>query len=216
MPLEHCCFISYRHHEDNELSQRFIQELCIALHNELSVRSELDIFVDRAGMRGGNFVDPKLARALCTSACMLVIYTPTYFSKNHTYCAREYRAMESLEQLRLERLAHPVGKEHGLIIPVVFRGADSLPAEISAKRHYYTFERFSLASRSLVKSPQFQPNIANLVQDIHLRMQMMGPMSDELTCDCDKFAFPSEDEVKIWLDKIITPVLPFPLRARTP
>ena len=83
---------------------RKIDDLCAALRNELAVMIEEDIFIDRERMRGGTLFDPSLARALCKSVCMVVIYTPTYFSKKHSYCAREYRAMETLEQQRLVRL----------------------------------------------------------------------------------------------------------------
>jgi hypothetical protein len=101
MPFKHACFISYRRHEQSELSERFIADLCSAVRNELAVLLDEDLYIDRERLRGGAFFNPALADALCKSVCMIVVYTPTYFSREHLYCAREYLAMEKLEKTRL-------------------------------------------------------------------------------------------------------------------
>jgi TIR domain-containing protein len=160
MPFEHACFISYRHHEQSQLAERFILDLSEALRNELTLMIEEDIFVDRERMKGGMFFNPALAHALCKSVCMIVVYTPTYFSRVHTYCAREYRAMEMLEKARLIRLKDQRGREAGLIIPIILRGLESLPDAIRAQRHYYTFERFCLSSRELARNRQFEDRVS--------------------------------------------------------
>jgi hypothetical protein len=212
MPFEHSCFISYRNHEQSAVAEKFITDLCEALRNELVMRTETDIFVDREGIRGGDIIDPALSRALCTSACLVAVYTPVYFSKQKSYCAREYFAMEFLEKQRLARLSKPLGKEFGLIIPIVLRGA--LPDEIKKKRRSFNFEHFSLVSKSISKNRHFEPHIREIADAICQRTKMLNATSEDLTCDCDNFIFPTEDEVRPWLDSIVTPPAPFPLRTR--
>jgi len=213
MPFQHSCFISYRNHEQSQIAERFIADLCEALRNELALRIEEDLFVDREGLRAGALYNPALARALCQSVCMIVVYTPTYFSKRHTYCAREYHAMETLEQKRLTRLQRQLDREHGLIIPIVLRGEDVLPGAIRNTRHYYTFERFSLTSRSLARNAAFEREIRNIAAAVHSRWQMFAPIADAITCDCDAFDLPSEADIQSWLDQMIQPTSPFPFRA---
>jgi hypothetical protein len=217
MSLEYPCFISYRNHEQSEIAERFILDLYAALRNELALRIEADLFLDRERIRGGAFYNPVVARALCKSACMIVVYTPTYFSRTHLYCAREYRAMETLEQERLARLQKQLSKEYGLIIPIVLRGMDLLPAFISANRHYYSFERFSLTSRTLARNPTFEKEIRAIAKDVHDRWQMFAAIGDDLTCRCDEFDLPTEDEIKRWLSTMTQPIgttvsAPFPFR----
>lgn len=53
MPFQHPCFISYRDHEQSEIAEQFIADLYKALRNELALRIEEDLFVDRKGLRAG-------------------------------------------------------------------------------------------------------------------------------------------------------------------
>jgi hypothetical protein len=213
MPFEHACFISYRHHDQSQLAKKFVSDLCTALRNELALMIEEDLFIDRERMRVGTFFNASLARALCKSMCMIVIYTPTYFSRNHLYCTREYRAMENLERQRLTRLDTPLSRECGLIIPIVLRGEETLPEDIRANRHYYSFERFSLTSRELSRNRQFEEQVRQIAVVIHQRKQLLYPLGADMTHNCDSFNFPSEDEVRPWLEEVVAPISPFPFRA---
>jgi hypothetical protein len=219
MPFKHACFISYRHHEQSELAERFISDLCRAVLNELIPLLDASLYllrehlyIDREGLRGAELYNPSLADALCKSACMIVVYTPTYFSPAHLYCTREYLAMEKLEKARLARVSDLHGHDKGLIIPIILRGETSLPATIRAHRHYYTFERFSLAGRVLARNRQFEGSIRQIASVIHERMQMLAPLADELTCDCESFTLPTQEEARHWLENVIPSTIPFPLR----
>jgi hypothetical protein len=208
--FEYSCFISYRHHEQNEIADKFIADLYQALRNELQLTtgsnpSEPSI--------SGTFDNPLLARKLCRSACMVVVYTPSYFSRTHLYCARQYRAMEQLEKIRLTHLRGTV-KEHGLIIPIILRGADALPAAIKSERQCYNFDRFSLASRRLAENPEFESAIKEIVNVISKRWENLESMSDDLTSGCDNFELPSEAEIQPWLNAMIQPISPFPFPRR--
>jgi hypothetical protein len=214
MPFQYACFVSYRHLEHNPLAERFIDDLSAALQGELGVWMEEQLFVDSERMRGGTFFNPTLADALCRSVCMLVVYTPNYFSLNHVYCAREYRAMEKLEAMRLARLQAPRQFE-GLIIPVILRGAEYLPQTIRDRRQYYSFERFSLRSRKIARDAQFERYVREIAKSIHRRKIVLGPLADEFTCDCHNFAFPTEEEVRPWvanIEKMMTSANSFPFR----
>jgi hypothetical protein len=136
MPIKHACFISYRHGQ-RKLAERIINDLSDALASELEAWLEQDVYVDRERLKGGEFYNEALAQALCESVCMILIFTPTYFSIDHTFCAREYKAMERLEEQRFQALGGRVDKRRGLIIPIVFRGEDYLPKEIKERRLYY-------------------------------------------------------------------------------
>jgi len=213
MPFEHACFISYRHHEQSALAEKFIEELCAALRSELSVLIEEDIYIDRNRMRGGTFFNTALAVALCKSVCMIVVFTPTYFSKKHPYCAREFRAMETLEKKRLDRMREGLKAETGLIIPIVLRGEASLPAHIKNARHYYSFERFSLTSRNLSKNPRFEGIVREIAEEVYARKRMLDAVADDVCGDCNDFEFPTEAEIGPWLEAVAAPLTPFPLTA---
>src|ERR1043166_2461049 len=192
MPFEHACFLSYRRHEQSELAERFIADLASALRNELSVMMEEDIFVDRERLSGGVFFNPVLAHALRKSVCMIVIYTPTYFSWTHTYCAREYRAMEKLEGGRLERVGNQQDRTGALIIPVILRGQQTLPPAIRSQRQCYIFEHFALSSQKMARDRQFEARVREIASVIYARKSALAHLADELTCDCHSFAFPTE------------------------
>jgi hypothetical protein len=212
MPFEHACFVSYRHPlEQGELSARFIDDLSSALQSELSGWMNERIFIDRDRMRAGTLFDPALATALCKSICMIVVYTPHYFSTENPFCAREYRAMEQLEQVRLARL--PEAQRHGgLIIPIILRGEEYLPPLIRSERHYYSFERFSLWTRKIARNPQLEPLVRQIAETIQARKSVLAPWSDEFTCDCNTFAFPTEADVMPWLQTMIAVANSFPFR----
>src|SRR4051794_30268202 len=108
MKFRYSCFISYRHGQ-RKLAERIVQDLYDALSSELELLMNEQIYLDRERLKGGNFYNEALATALCQSACMITIFTPTYFDCNHPFCAREYKAMERLEQSRLSAIG-PSGR----------------------------------------------------------------------------------------------------------
>lgn len=214
MDFEHACFISYRHHEQSQLAERFIVDLFDALRDELSMRVEEGIFLDRDRMKGGTLFNPALASALCKSVCMLMIYTPMYFSRKHLYCAREYVAMETLERQRLASLPKGPNRECGLIIPVVLRGGASLPVDVRGSRHFYNFEGFTLTSRALPRNREYGKTVREIADVIADRRRLFAALGESLTCGCESFSFPSEDDVRPWVDRIVAPGSGFPSRGR--
>lgn len=122
--------------------------------------------------------------------------------------------MEKLEEVRLTRLQGQQRRE-GLIIPVILRGEEFLPPVIRDHRHYYSFERFSLRSRKIAHDAQFEPYVRQIAKAIHARKVALAPLADEFTCDCHNFAFPTEEEVRPWvesIEKVTTVANSFPFR----
>jgi TIR domain len=153
MPIKYACFISYRHGQ-RKLAERIINDLYDALESELETWLDEKVYLDRERLKGGDFYNEALAKALCESVCMIMIFTPTYFSADHTFCTREYKAMEKLEEQRFQALGERVDKRRGLIIPIVFRGEDYLPKEIKDRRLYYNFDKFLNERRRNLSSPR--------------------------------------------------------------
>jgi hypothetical protein len=88
--FQYSCFISYRHGQ-GDIKQRFIEEFHRALTAELELLRNERAFVDMERLKGGDFYNEALARALYESATLVLIYQPNYFDTQHPYCAREYR-----------------------------------------------------------------------------------------------------------------------------
>ncbi len=205
MAFQYACFVSYRHHDQSQIAERFILDLCSALRNELAMQLDEDIYVDRQRMQIGTTFNEALASALCRSVCMVMVYTPTYFSRQHLYCAREFKAMEGIEGSRLAHLSERDRREHGLILPVVLRGMGSLPDELRNRRHCYNFERFSLTSRELARNKAFEAEVREMAEVIVQRKRLLDAVGTDMTCNCNQFTFPSEDHVRPWVDQLSKP-----------
>lgn len=211
MPFKHSCFISYRHAQ-KDMVKAFVTDLHEALANEVVPLTDLDVFVDWERLTGGDFFNPALARAVCESVCLIVVFTPTYFSNAHSYCAREYKGMEMLESQRLDSLGDPTDKEHGLIIPIVLRSENSLPQEVKDRRQYHDFTKFSLGERRLTKSREYAPIVRDIAQYIHQRYQALTALPNDPCAGCETFALPTDDEIRPWLTGMLAAPAPFPGR----
>jgi hypothetical protein len=120
--------------------------------------------------------------------------------------------MEMLEVNRLARVNKAVGSESGLIIPIVLRGEGSLPHAIKSKRHYYSFERFSLTAREISKNRQFDALVREIAGVIYARKRMFDGVARDITSLCDEFALPTDEDVHPWLDSIVVTRDIFPFR----
>jgi len=198
MPIQNACFISYRHGQ-HKLMGRFVEQLYEALASELEALTDLKIYFDRERLQGGDFYNPALARSLCESVCMIMIFTPTYFSPEHRYCAREFEAMRSIEARR-------VAGEHGLIIPVVLRNFDDLPESIRTTRQVYRFEQHSVSGRPIIRNKRFDADIRRMAQYISDRIRDVRDDS----FDCGEFRLPSDEDVAglVWSMAASPPAFP--------
>jgi hypothetical protein len=219
MPFEYACFISYRHGQ-RKLVQRIVNDLYDALCSELEAQFGRDaVYLDRDRLQGGDFYNEALATALCQSVCMIVVFTPAYFDHEHTYCTREYKAMERLETERL-RLLPPAYRKHGLIIPIVFRGEKYFPQELKESRQYHNFGDFLLCDPEIWRHPHYASKIkeiADYIADRCSEFRALARQDDPCSC-CEEFTLPTEEEISPWLETIIgseIPKIPFPRREES-
>jgi hypothetical protein len=165
--------------------QRFKTTLADALRCYLEpyFDNEDELFVDTEQLGGGDDLDRKIARAMCESVCMVLIYTPKY--EAHAYTRREYAAMRRLEAERSKWYTLP----SKLIIPVIMtQHPDGLPPEITDS-FYVDFSRFTMATADLKSNPDFLPDIDRMVKRIvthyHYQKKFMPP-----GYDCNQFTLP--------------------------
>src|SRR6267154_1456963 len=128
MALTNACFISYRHVTDERVMADLEQELSSEIQMWLTLPKA--VYRDKSRLAGGQFFNNVLARALCESVCMVVVYIPPYFAPENPYCVREFRAMEEIEKKRLQLLGAKDLDQNGFIIPIICRGWDDFPNAI--------------------------------------------------------------------------------------
>lgn len=193
-PFQYACFVSYCHGQ-HALVKTFVQQFKQALEAELEPLLEHGVYIDFERLEPGFRYNDELGVAICRSLCMVVIYSPTY--EDSPYCLREFEAMVRLESQRVQRLPG-AGQRRGLIIPVVLRGADSVPPQIRQSRHYLDFSQFSLASAEILRHPEYaaaMQRIASTIYEHHLAFRDAGVDVCEA---CDQFRLPAPDEVPPW------------------
>lgn len=210
MPFEYSCFISYRHttqYKGKGYVERFVEELKAEL--ELQVAHE--VYRDIERMKGAEFYQEALAAALCKSLCMVVLFWPSYFSREHTFCAREFKAMEALEAQRLQLLADEAERKNGLIIIIALRNFDLLPKSIRDKRICKDFETYTMLG-DMRGDPAFQKEVVDLSKYIAARVRTFAALNSDPFAECEHFRLPPEQEILSWLEDVIAPTLRLPTR----
>ncbi|MBN2089215.1 toll/interleukin-1 receptor domain-containing protein [candidate division KSB1 bacterium] len=195
--------------------ERFVDDLYEALHNEVLLLTGMDVFLDKTRLAGGEFYNVKLAKSLCQSICLIMIFTPQYFSTNHPYCAREYKAMELLEKARLKNINNNNLPTSGYIIPIILRRGTELPVEIITNRQYYNFSNFMLRDEPLKMHRDYDKiirDIADYIYQRYLEFENAGTDPCEV---CENFELPSEVSIKDWLETVKSTPAPFPGRKET-
>lgn len=194
MPIRYACFISYPHGQ-TDLTKRFIDELKTALAEQVEGWQDEQVYLDEERLKPGYKFNESIARAICESVCMIVVYSPRY--EKHPYCLREYAAMEQLEAKRLSLIGKPELVDKGMIIPVLFRGKDYLPEKIGRRIHYLDFENY-ITPRSIGGDEKYATQIADLARYIYSLFHEMEQSNTDVCVDCDQFRLPAEDQVKPW------------------
>ncbi len=216
MRIKNACFISYCHGQ-NELIKGFIEQLCRALKNYLEPLMDEGVYVDYERLQPGYRFNEALARDICESVCMIVVYYPRY--EQHSYCRREFAAMEIMEEHRKALLgAHLHGR--GFIIPVILTtGADGVPDKIKGALHYSDFSGWTLASSDISRNPDFIPAIKDICTAIHELYELLRQKiaAGNQHMDCVDFRVPAEADAPPWQHGGTVPgPLPFPGRKSAP
>jgi len=200
MPFQYSCFISYRH---ANYKAPYIEWIVEALKEELDQWVDQGVYQD-TDLRGGMLFNPELASALCHSVCMISLYSPKYFRRDHTYCAREYMAMVELEQHRRKFLTDPKEQSKGLVIFVAVRGFNLIPSEIRKERECYNFEPYTMKG-NMRRNPKFKEQVRNIGEYIFERCKAFDSVASQhdLCEGCHGFNLPSEDKIQSLLDSLM-------------
>jgi hypothetical protein len=194
MAFQYACFVSYPHGQF-ELMASFIEQLKSALDAYLDPLLDEQVYIDRQRLQPGYRYNEELAKAICQSVCMVVVYSPKY--ERHEYCVREYEAMVKLEESRRTMLG-PAGRGRGFIIPVILRGGDDIPPRIREHVHYTDFSRFTLATPRLASNPEYVGEIQKIAQVIYDHYRAFADRGANPCADCEAFALPSPSAVAGW------------------
>ncbi len=213
MTLQYSCFISYRNPRIGEnLAQhrKIVTDFYKTLAGELAMHVEEPVYIDKQRLKPGFFFNESLAESLCRSACMVMLYTPTYFHLEHPYCAREFRAMEELESARLGQVNHPSMASTGLILPVVIRGRDWLPPYVSDKRTYHELATLNLLKKRITSHSRYQEAIRQTARYVRGVCAILRE-TPEVFGQCTKFKLPEEVEIEDWLEDVAQYKPEFPI-----
>jgi hypothetical protein len=185
MAIRYGCFFSYAQGKF-DLMNRFKDALADALRTELEphFNYESELFIDKEQLGGGDDIEHKIARAMCESVAMIMIYTPKY--EMHEFTRREFAAMQLIEAERSKWYELP---SH-LIIPVIMTHHPAqLPPQITGNSMYVDFSRFSLATLDMKSNADYLPDIRKIAQRIALHYQYQKKYTPA-GHDCNHFVLP--------------------------
>lgn len=196
--LKHSCFVSYAAGQ-HDLIKRFVAELTNALGSSLEPRIPrgLTVFWDQSEIVAGVRFEEELARAICRSLCMILVYTPNY--ERSLYCQREFAAMQKLQRHRFREMMWPT-PELGMIIPVILRGRrDDLPAVIRNHIHCLDFTRYTTANQPIWRNHEFMRHIERIAEYIDGLYRTFERTGFDRHLDCAGFKLPV-DIKDLWRD----------------
>jgi TIR domain len=177
-----------------EMMKAFVEELKQALTDYVDPYLDEEIYIDKEQLGGGDHYNEVLAQAICQSLCMIVVYVPKY--ERHEYCRREYRAMEILEQRRVELCGQARLGNRGMIIPIILRGDGDLPDKIRDHAHFCNFTKYSTASQNIRSNPECVEQLERVALNIYEIYQAFEGI--DACGDCAEFALPSSAEAPPW------------------
>ena len=120
--------------------------------------------------------------------------------------------MCNLETERLRLLPLPEDRNHGLVIPVILRGANSIPVEITSRRQYHDFSKFMLLDEELARHRLYAPKIREISNYIHERCCLFenAPIPED---GGETFRLPAQEAIRTWLEGITPAGMQFPGRT---
>jgi len=172
MPLEFSCFISYRHTSVNS-GASYVRDFVAGFEEELARWVNYPISFDEQRLHAADFIDESLAAKLYSSACMVVLYTPNYFSTVKMFCSREYFGMLDLERQRIPNLPGTI--QRGLIIPIALRDQSTMIRHVKSAEEQWNIlngspvrNRLGPSFEQFYRKKQLQPggNLNAQLQDI--------------------------------------------------
>lgn len=210
MPLNYSAFISYttgwtKEYEDliDAIQRRLEQAL------QFYVRDPLWRY-DKDEAPGAQ-THATLREVMCQSACMVVLYVPSYeFSDT---CVWEFVAMEHIEGTRLEVLTPPLNPAYRMVIPIILKKRkEDLPKWISS-RNYVDLTKYVTPDKTLIKALDDErcsaemEKIAEAIGEVTRRMLILQA---DPCVDCPQ-GLPAHDDARVkerWIGNPPKPKLP--------
>jgi len=191
MPLQYSTYISYPH--GNGIIRDFVEQLRHHLTRRIESYIRYEPFYDKDRLGPGYKFNEALARSLCKSISMIVVYVPEYESR--AYCLREFAAMEALEQQRLDAIKAHLNTAQGMIFPIVLRQLDDgPPAWMTSSNQYSDFSQFQMGYGDIFETPAVILEIEKIGKAIRNLYDAFGKSSDPCLA-CDAFTLPTEAEI---------------------
>ncbi|MET0253425.1 MAG: toll/interleukin-1 receptor domain-containing protein [Terrimicrobiaceae bacterium] len=200
MGFRYACFVSYCHGQ-HELMKGFIDQLKTALKAELELLMNEELYIDEERLSPGYRYNEELARAICQSVCMIVVYSPKY--ERQEYCVREFEGMEQLEKKRGQLLGATADEARSFIIPIILRGDDDVPERIKRYRHYANFSRFTLAMPDIIRNPAYVEEIRKIATVIYEQYNSFRVAGADPSTLCTEFQLPPASEVVAWRPQFV-------------
>lgn len=200
MAFKYACFISYCHGQ-HALVKGFMDQLKSALKAKLEPLLDEEVYIDEERLQPGYSYNEELAKAICQSVCMVVVYSPKY--ERHEYCVREFEGMEQLQKKRRQLLGDAADTARVFIIPIVLRGDDDVPDRIKANKHYANFSRFTLATPDLVRNPEYIDEIRKIAKVIYEQYKAFLAVGADLCAVCTGFQLPAASELVAWRPQFV-------------
>jgi TIR domain len=151
---------------------------------------EHEVYFDNKRLVPGYEYDERLAEAICRSACMVIVYWPSYLESD--YCKKEMAAMLDLEKKRRQLLGDEL---HGcrLLIPVILRGRfEELPEEVTKGCQYLDYKaQATKPDFNMGEDDKTSEELFRIAEYIKSLCDKMKNASDELFAECHQYAFPA-------------------------
>jgi hypothetical protein len=188
----HACFISYRHPArpgTGSLEEKLIQTTRKALQDYIEPYThDHKVFFDEERLRPGYQYNEILATAICQSACMIILYWPSY-EESH-YCLKEMKTMLALEKFR-RRIIEDDLRGCRLLVPIIFRRSRELPEELTGDCQYLDCSRQSTSANfNFDDDPALTKKLDEIGDYVKTLCDKMTPVHDELFANCRKYTFP--------------------------
>lgn len=187
----HACFISYRHPaRTGGREEKVLQHTLTALKDHIELYTHnYDVYYDKDRLIPGYQYDERLAQAICQSACMVLIYWPSYLEFD--YCMKEVSTMLDIEKARCKLLG---SRLHGsrLFVPVLLRSEyDNLPSAVREGSQYLDYSRQSTNPNfNIGDEPEMSEKLFQVAQYIKSLCDVMKSAEVQLFAGCENYVFP--------------------------
>jgi hypothetical protein len=207
------CFISYRHPAaKGGREEKVIGHVVKAITDHVQMYThDHEVYFDEKRLVPGYKYDEKLAEAICRSACMIIVYWPSYLES--AYCKREIEAMLDIEEKRRKVLGAEL---HGcrLFIPVILRGNfEELPERVTKGCQYLDYKAQAVSPDFNIGDDDWMSGeLYRIAEYIKSLCDKMKKASQPLFGNCLQYGFPAAPAP--WSGDAIKPAprQPFPGR----